>query len=250
MDIKGKAAIVTGSASGIGKGIAKKLAKYGADVVIADINDEMADVVAKEISDEFKVNCIRLHLDVTRVSSCENLAKETIAKLGGIDILVNNAGGDKAMPFWETTEEFRNWVIDFNYKGPVNCCHAVLPYMMDKQAGKIVNIASDAGRVGSSGETVYAGCKGGVIAFTKSLARELARYRINVNCVCPGPTDTPGFVEATSEKLREALKRAIPFGRIAQPEELGNAVLFFASGMSDFVTGQILSVSGGLTMAG
>jgi 2-hydroxycyclohexanecarboxyl-CoA dehydrogenase len=250
MDIKGKAAIVTGSASGIGKGIARKLAQYGANVVIADINDEMAGAVAKEISEEFKVNCIRLNLDVTKVSSCENLAKETIAKLGGIDILVNNAGGDRAMPFWETTEDFRNWVIDFNFKGPVNLCHAVIPHMMEKKAGKIVNIGSDAGRVGSSGETVYAGCKGGVIAFTKSLARELARYQINVNCVCPGPTDTPGFVEGTTEKLREALKRAIPFRRIGQPEDIGNGVLYFASGMSDFVTGQVLSVSGGLTMAG
>jgi len=226
MDLKGKKAILTGSASGIGKGIALKLAQYGADVVIADINDDQAKAVVFEISEKYNVKCINIHLDVTKVSSAENMAKETIARLGGIDIMVNNAGGDKAMPFWETTEEFRNWVVDFNYKGPVNCCHAILPHMMEKQAGKIVNIASDAGRVGSSGETVYAGCKGGVIAFTKSLARELARYRINVNCVCPGPTDTPGFVEATSEKLREALKRAIPFGRIAQPEELGNAVFF------------------------
>ncbi len=250
MDIKGKVSIVTGSASGIGKGIAMKLAQYGADVVVADINDAQAEAVAREISEKYKVDCININLDVTKVSSAENLAKETIERLGAIDILVNNAGGDRAMPFWETTEEFRNWVIDFNYKGPVNCCHAVLPHMMEKKSGKIVNIGSDAGRVGSSGETVYAGCKGGIIAFTKSLARELARYQINVNCVCPGPTDTPGFVEGTTEKLREALKRAIPFRRIGQPEDLGNGVLFFASGMSDYVTGQILSISGGLTMAG
>jgi 2-hydroxycyclohexanecarboxyl-CoA dehydrogenase len=250
MDIKGKKAIVTGSAGGIGKGIAMKLAQYGADVVIADINDDQAKAAAKEISEKYKVNCVNIHLDVTQVSSAENMAKETIHKLGAIDILVNNAGGDRAMPFWETTEDFRNWVIDFNYKGPVNCCHAVIPHMIEKQSGKIVNIGSDAGRVGSSGETVYAGCKGGVIAFSKSLARELARYKINVNCVCPGPTETPGFYEGTNEKLREALKRAIPFRRIGQPEDLGNAVLFFASGMSDFVTGQVLSVSGGLTMAG
>jgi 2-hydroxycyclohexanecarboxyl-CoA dehydrogenase len=250
MDIKGKAAIVTGSASGIGKGIAMKLAEYGANVVVADINHAQAAIVAKEISEKFKVNCININLDVTKVSSAEKLVKETIEKLGGIDILVNNAGGDRAMAFWETTEEFRNWVIDFNFKGPVNLCHAVIPHMMEKKSGKIVNIGSDAGRVGSSGETVYAGCKGGVIALTKSLARELARYQINVNCVCPGPTETPGFYEGTNEKLREALKRAIPFRRIGQPEDLGNGVLFFASGMSDFVTGQVLSVSGGLTMAG
>ena len=250
MDIKGKVSIVTGSASGIGKGIAMKLAQYGADVVVADINDAQAEAVAREISEKYKVDCININLDVTKVSSAENLAKETIERLGAIDILVNNAGGDRAMPFWETTEKFRNWVIDFNYKGPVNCCHAVLPHMMKKKSGKIVNIGSDAGRVGSSGETVYAGCKGGIIAFTKSLARELARYQINVNCVCPGPTDTPGFIEGTTEKLREALKRAIPFRRIGQPEDLGNGVLFFASGMSDYVTGQILSISGGLTMAG
>lgn len=250
MDIKGKKAIVTGAASGIGKGIAMKLAQYGADVVVADINDASAKAVSEEISEKYKVNCINVNVDVTTTFSTEKMVKETIERLGGIDILVNNAGGDRAQPFWETTEEFRDWVIDFNYKGPVNCCHAVLPHMIEKQSGKIVNIASDAGRVGSSGETVYAGAKGGVIALTKSLAREVARYRINVNCVCPGPTDTPGFVEGTTEKLREALKRAIPFRRIGQPEDLGNAVFFFASGLSDYITGQVLSVSGGLTMAG
>ena len=161
MDIKGKVAIVTGSASGIGKGIAKKLAEYGANIVVADINDDQAASVAREISEQYKVKSININLDVTKVSSAENLVKETIEKLGCIDILVNNAGGDRAMPFWETTEEFRNWVIDFNFKGPVNLCHAVIPHMMEKKAGKIVNIGSDAGRVGSSGETVYAGCKGG-----------------------------------------------------------------------------------------
>ncbi len=250
MDIKGKKAIVTGAASGIGKGIAMKLAQYGADVVVADINDKSAKAVSEEISKKYNANCINVNVDVTTAFSTEKMVKETIERLGGIDILVNNAGGDRAQPFWETTEEFRDWVIDFNYKGPVNCCHAVLPHMIEKQSGKIVNIASDAGRVGSSGETVYAGAKGGVIALTKSLAREVARYRINVNCVCPGPTDTPGFVEGTTEKLREALKRAIPFRRIGQPEDLGNAVFFFASGLSDYITGQVLSVSGGLTMAG
>ncbi len=250
MDIKGKKAIVTGAASGIGTGIAMKLAEYGADVVIADIDDEAAEAVSKKLADKYQVNCTNINLDVTSVSSCENMVRQTLEKFGGIDILVNNVGLDKAQPFWETTEEFRDWVIDINYKGPVNCCHAVVPHMLETQSGKIVNIGSDAGRVGSSGETVYAGCKGGVIALTKSLARETARYQINVNCVCPGPTDTPGFVAGTTEKLREALKRAIPFRRIGQPEDLANAVLFFASPMSDFVTGQVLSVSGGLTMAG
>lgn len=250
MDIKGKTAIITGAGQGMGKGIAKKLAQYGADVAIIDLNGETANETAEEIKELYGVKALPMKVDVTVLEETKYMAGETIARLGKIDILVNNVGWDVAQPFWETTEEFRNKLIDVNYKGPVNCCFNVVKHMIKNKAGKIVNIASDAGRVGSLGETVYAGCKGGVIAFTKSLAREVARYKINVNCVSPGPTDTPGHIEGTTEKLREALKKAIPLGRVATPEELGNAVLFFASPLSDFITGQVISVSGGLTMAG
>jgi 2-hydroxycyclohexanecarboxyl-CoA dehydrogenase len=133
--------------------------------------------------------------------------------------------------------------------GPIQVTRAFIDPMIERQAGKIVTVASDAGRVGSLGETVYSGTKGGVIAFTKGLARELARYNINVNCVCPGPTDTP-LMAAVPDKIREAFERATPMRRLARPAEIADAILFFASGRSDFVTGQVLSVSGGLTMAG
>jgi 2-hydroxycyclohexanecarboxyl-CoA dehydrogenase len=248
MDIKGKKAIVTGAGQGIGRGIALKLAQYGADIAISDINETAAQQTKAEVEKAYGVKAIVVKTDVTKLEETEMMVKTVLDKFGRIDILVNNVGWDIAQPFWQTTEEFRQKIIDINYKGLVNCSFHVVKHMIENQAGKIVSIASDAGRVGSMGETVYAGCKGGVIAFTKSLAREVARYKINVNCVSPGPTDTPGHVEGTTEKLREALKKAIPFGRVATPEELGNAVLFFASPLSDYVTGQVLSVSGGLTM--
>ena len=248
MDIKGKKAIVTGAAKGIGKGIALKLAEYGADIALVDIDDAVLVETEIEIKNRYGVDTLRHNADVADLDQTETMVDETVKGFGRIDILVNNAGFDVAQPFWETTEEFRQKIIDVNYKGPVNCCYWTVPHMIENKSGKIVNIASDAGRVGSLGETVYAGCKGGVIAFTKSLARELARYKVNVNSVSPGPTMTPGHIEGTTEKLREALKRAIPLGRQATPEEVANAVLFFASPLSDFITGQVLSVSGGLTM--
>ncbi|MBW1786105.1 MAG: 3-oxoacyl-ACP reductase FabG [Deltaproteobacteria bacterium] len=248
MDIKGKKAIVTGAAKGIGKGIALKLAEYGADIALVDIDEAVLEETEVEVKDTYGVETLRLKVDVADLDQTKTMVDETLKRWGRIDILVNNVGFDVAQPFWETTEEFRQKIIDVNYKGPVNCCYWTVPHMIENKSGKIVNIASDAGRVGSLGETVYAGCKGGVIAFTKSLARELARYKVNVNSVSPGPTMTPGHIEGTTEKLREALKRAIPLGRQATPEELANAVLFFASSLSDFVTGQVLSVSGGLTM--
>lgn len=252
MDLKGKKAIVTGAGQGIGRGIALKLAEYGADVAIADINETMAQQTKDEVEKTYGVKTIVVKTDVTKLEETERMVKTVLDKFGRIDILVNNVGWDIVQRFWETTDEFRQKLIDINYKGPVNCTFHVVKHMIENKAGKIVSIASDAGRVGSMGETVYAGCKGGVIAFTKSLAREVARYKINVNCVSPGPTETPGHIEALKgmPNLQEALKKAIPFGRVATPEEIGNAVLFFASPLSDFITGQVISVSGGLTMAG
>lgn len=248
MNIKSKIAVVTGGGRGIGEAIALKLAEYGADVVVADLDLEMARSTSEQISQKHGVRSVPMQVDVTSLDQTKKMVSDTISEFGDLNILVNNVGWDQAEKFWETTPEFWDKVIDINYRGPLNCCFNAIHHMIEKRSGKIVNIASDAGRVGSSGETVYSGCKGGVIAMTKSLAREVARYQVNVNCVCPGPTDTPGHIEGTTEKLREALKRAIPFGRVATPEEIANAVLFFASPISDFVTGQVLSVSGGLTM--
>jgi len=164
-------------------------------------------------------------------------------------VLVNGAGWGKTHPFWEGTPELWERVIALNFVGPMRLTRALLPAMIERGSGKIVNISSDAGRVGSLGETVYAGAKGGLIAFTKSLARETARYNINVNCVCPGPTETP-LLFAVPEKHLDAFKKAIPFRRFAKPTEVAAAVVFFASDQSSYVTGQVLSVSGGLTMVG
>jgi 2-hydroxycyclohexanecarboxyl-CoA dehydrogenase len=161
---------------------------------------------------------------------------------------VNAAGWDRLEPFMENTPEFWDQLVQLNYLGPVRVARAFLPAMIEARRGAIVNVASDAGRVGSMGETVYAGAKGGVIAFTKSLAREMARHEIRVNCVSPGPTDTPLF-RSLPEKMQEALERAIPLRRLGRPEEVADAILFFASDRSRFITGQVLSVSGGLTMS-
>jgi 2-hydroxycyclohexanecarboxyl-CoA dehydrogenase len=173
-------------------------------------------------------------------------------ELGPIDILVNNAGWDVLQPFVETTPELWDKIIAINYRGVLNCCKAIAPRMQARGGGKIVSISSDAARVGSTGEAVYAGCKAAIIGFSKTLARELARNRINVNVVCPGPTETALLKDAMAgrEKVLESMARGIPLRRIGQPDDLAGAVAFFASPDSDFVTGQVLSVSGGLTMAG
>ncbi|MCK6434018.1 MAG: SDR family oxidoreductase, partial [Aquabacterium sp.] len=176
-------------------------------------------------------------------------AAQVLARFGAPDILVNGAGWGKTQPFWEGTPDFWQKLIALNLMGPMQLTKALLPAMMERGSGRIVNIASDAGRVGSLGETVYSAAKGGLIAFTKSLAREVARRGITVNCVCPGPTDTP-LMAAVPDKVKEALTKAIPFRRLGQPAEVGQAVLFFGSDEASYITGQVISVSGGLTMAG
>jgi 2-hydroxycyclohexanecarboxyl-CoA dehydrogenase len=190
-------------------------------------------------------------VDVTSLQSARAMVQAVVGRFGRVDVLVNNAGWDKVEPFINNTEDTWDKVLAINLRGQVNCARAALDDMMARQRGRIINIASDAGRVGSSGECVYGAAKGGVIAFTKGLAREVARYKITVNCVCPGPTDTPLFaqVAAGNPKLAEALQKAIPFRRLARPEDIANAVVFFALDASEYITGQTLSVSGGLTMA-
>ncbi|MGH3305295.1 MAG: SDR family NAD(P)-dependent oxidoreductase [Streptosporangiaceae bacterium] len=245
MDFTDEVAVVTGAASGIGRAIATALAGHGAMVVAAD-----RDLAGAEQTAAAHGRVTAVFLDLTSNSSIGAARDAVQDRLGAVTILVNAAGWDRPGPFLETGEQFWRDVVDINYVGHVRVSHAFLPPMIAAgRGGTVVNVASDAGRVGSSGETVYAGAKGGVIAFTKSLAREVARYQITVNCVCPGPTDTPLF-QSLPESTREALVRAIPFRRVAQPEEIAAAVLFFASGMARYITGQVLSVSGGLTMAG
>lgn len=242
-------AIVTGAASGIGRATAVRLAAEGAAVIIADLNAEGAGTAAKAISDQGG-RALALEVDVTDAPAVRAMTEQAIAAFGKVDILVSNAGWDRAAPFADTNEELWDRVIAINYRGHLATTQAVLAHMRERGAGRIVIIASDAGRVGSSGEAVYSGAKGAAIAFTKALAREVARQGINVNCVAPGLVDTPllaGVAEG-NEKLIAAIVRAIPLGRTGLPEELAAAICFFASPDAAYITGQTLSVNGGLSM--
>lgn len=249
MALAGKIAVVTGGASGIGKATSIALATAGAHVFIADLNaDAGADVASQIRQGGGRADFVGV--DVTDQLSIQTFAQSVHAQVGKVDIVVNGAGWDKIEPFVNNTPDLWQKVVAINLMGPISVARAFLDPMIAARSGTIVNIASDAGRVGSSGETVYAGAKGGVVAFTKSLARELARSRITVNCVCPGPTDTPLLRASVSDKMRDALLKAIPLGRLAEAEDIAAAVLFFASSGATYVTGQVLSVSGGLTMNG
>jgi 2-hydroxycyclohexanecarboxyl-CoA dehydrogenase len=228
---EGRVAIVTGGASGIGRATALRLEAEGATVVVADLN------AAEPV-------------DVTDAAAVRAFVGRVRERLGKVDILVSNAGWDRAGLFLETSEELWDKVIDINYRGHLAVTHAVLPLMVERGYGRVVTVASDAGRVGSSGEVVYSGAKGAVIAFTKAIAREVARHGINVNCVAPGLVDTPLLAGITgdNENLMGAIIRSIPLRRTGRPEEIAAAVCFFASADADYVTGQTLSVNGGLTM--
>lgn len=240
-----KIAIVTGAGQGIGAGIATKLAAEGATVVVADVNEETAKATAAALG----ARAVGIRTDVTDRDSVEAMVDQVVAAFGRVDVLVNNAGWDKGEPFVESVPETWDRIVQINLYGVFNTCKKVLPIMTAQGSGSVINLGSDAGRVGSSGEAVYSAAKGGVIAFTKATARELARSQVRVNCVCPGPTDTALFASIGGEKLREALERAIPLRRLGQPEDLANAVAFLASEEASFITGQTVSVSGGLTMS-
>jgi 2-hydroxycyclohexanecarboxyl-CoA dehydrogenase len=248
MKLEGKTALITGGASGIGRATVLQFAKAGARVICADINEKAGAELAKEAADA-KLAVEAVGIDLSNSQATRKCAADVLAKHGRVDILVNAAGWGDIQNFMDNQPDFMERVIAINLGGPIHLTQALLPPMIAAGKGKIINVASDAGRVGSGGETVYAAAKGGVIAFTKSLAREVARYAINVNCVCPGPTDTP-MLATRSEKLREAFLKAIPFRRFAKPEEMADAIQFFASDRSAYITGQVISVSGGLTFAG
>jgi 2-hydroxycyclohexanecarboxyl-CoA dehydrogenase len=247
-------ALVTGGAQGIGRGITAALAAQGFRVAIADLNIETATQTAKDLS-QAGGTVIAVEVNVTDTASVQAGVRTVEHELGPVEVVVNNAGWDDFMPFVATTEEFWDKVLDINLKGALRVTKTVLPGMIERGFGRVINIGSDAGRVGSSLESVYSGAKGGIIAFTKTLAREVATDGITANTVCPGPTDTPmlrTFIDGAgqnAEKVISGMVRAVPMRRLGTPEDIGPAVAFFASDAAGFITGQTLSVSGGLTMA-
>ena len=246
--------VITGGGGGIGGATCRRFGAQGAQVAVFDLNLEAAEKVASMVrADGGKAQAFQC--DITDRDSVNAAVAAAEQKFGPIDVLVNNAGWDIFKPFTKTEPAQWDKLIAINLTGALHMHHAVLPGMAARKKGRIVNIASDAARVGSSGEAVYAACKGGLVAFSKTLAREHARHNITVNVVCPGPTDTALFAEykegaGNPEKLMEAFTRSIPLGRIGKPDDLPGAILFFASEDAAFVTGQVLSVSGGLTMNG
>ncbi len=250
--LREKHVLITGAAGGIGQALCQRFAEEGAVVLATDLDESRlatlrAGLLAAGHACEVSV------LDITDYAAVAATVATLIANHGRIDVLVNNAGWDLPSLFLDTTPDFWQKVIAVNLNGPLNLQHCVVKHMVSAGGGKVVNIASDAGRVGSSGEAVYSACKGGIIAFPKTLAREVARANVRVNCVCPGPTETPLLQSFAGEgdygkKLLEGLRRAIPLKRLGRPEDLAGMVAFLASEDADFITGQTISVSGGLTM--
>ena len=246
-ELNNRIVIVTGAASGIGRGIATRIAAAGATVVVADLDETKSQETAAALGN----GSVGIAVDVTDRAKVDAMTAQVIDTFGRIDVLVNNAGWDKVEPFMDSMPETWDRVIAINLIGTLNCTQSVATHMIAASSGAVISIGSDAGRVGSSGEAVYSAAKGGIISFTKTFAREVARHQITANCVCPGPADTPLFAEISADnpKLRTALEKAIPMRRLAHPDDLANAVAFFASPDSAYITGQTLSVSGGLTMA-
>jgi 2-hydroxycyclohexanecarboxyl-CoA dehydrogenase len=250
MPLQDRVAVVTGGGRGIGEAIVGGLAAAGASVAVWDLDEERALEVAKAVAGEYGGRTAGVRVNVSDASSVDAAVSRTEEDLGAIDILVNNAGVDVIGPFLDSDPAAWARIIDVNLRGPITTCHRIVRDMVARGRGRVVNLGSDAGKVGSSGEAVYSATKGGVIAFTKTLAREVASSGVTVNCVCPGPTDTALLdqVAQASQKLYDSLARAIPLKRIAQPGDIAPAVVFLASDEAGYITGQALSVSGGLTM--
>jgi 2-hydroxycyclohexanecarboxyl-CoA dehydrogenase len=252
--LSGKNVIVTGGGGAIGGAICRRFAEYGCRVGVFDKNLEAANKVAGEIA-KAGGRAFVSGADIADYAAVARAIGQFESEMGPTDILVNNAGWDRFVNFIDTTPELWDQLIAINLRGPLNMSHVVLKGMATRGHGRIVNIASDAGRVGSSQEAVYSACKGGIIAFTKTVAREMARKGITLNSVCPGPTDTPLLAavagdDERGQKVRAALIGAIPMKRVGQPDDIPGAVCFLASDDAAFITGQTISVSGGLTMHG
>lgn len=252
--LKDGVALVTGAAGGIGQAICQRLVAEGVRLAAADMNE----AALAELAENLRAaggDVLPLSFDITDAGQVADAVANAHGHFGQIDILVNNAGWDIARPFLETGPELWDKIVSINLMGPLNLHKAVLPHMIAAGGGKVINIASDAGRVGSSGESVYSACKGGVIAFSKTMARECARANVRVNVVCPGPTDTALLRSFVGEgeygqKIYDKLQKAIPLKRLGQPDDIPGMIAFFASSDADFITGQVISVSGGLTMHG
>lgn len=248
--LSGKHVLVTGGGSGIGAAISHRLAIDGCRVSIFDVNIESAERVASDIrKDGFVADAV--HVDITDRSQIADGIQTVERTAGPIFGLVNNAGWDRAIRFLDSSPDDWEKVIDINLRGPINVTHAVATGMAARKIGRVVFIASDAGRVGSSGESIYSACKGGVIALAKTLARELAGSGVTVNCLCPGPTETPLLANLDPDgTLVDALRRAIPLKRLAKPDDYPGMVSFMLSDDAAYMTGQTVSISGGLTMHG
>lgn len=244
-----RVAFITGAGRGIGREIARTLASRGMKIIVTDINLDNANETVS-ILKEAGGEAVAVFCDVTKLESVQEAVATSLTHYEKIDVLVNNAGWDKVEPFLKSEPSTWKLIVDINLMGQIHTCKEILPLMIQNGYGKVVNIASDSGRVGSSGEAVYSAAKGGVIAFTKTMAREMARHKLNVNCISPGPSNTPLFEEIGSynQGIATALEKAIPFRRLAQPSDIANAVAFLASDDAEYVTGQTLSVNGGLAM--
>lgn len=253
-NLQDKTVIVTGGAGGIGSATCRRFAEAGAKVAVFDMNLEAATQVADEIKSA-GAQAVAFKCDITNRAEVDAAVVGTIETLGPVDVLVNNAGWDVFKPFLKTNPDEWTKLIAINLTGALNMLHSVLPSMVERNTGRVVTVASDAARGGSSGEAVYSACKGGLVSLSKTLAREHSRHNITFNVVCPGPTDTALLADVAEgardpAKLLEAFRSAIPLGRLGQPDDLAGAIVFFGSDAASFITGQVISVSGGLTMHG
>ncbi len=255
VDLAGKSVVVTGGARGIGRAIAHEFANAGSDVVIGDFRFDEATKTALELSEVSGNRVVAVRTDVTSLEEVHRLRDEALRLFGKIDVLVNSAGWDRLLPFIKTTPDMWDRVIAINFKGVVHTCHAILPHMVRRKQGAIVNLSSDTAHVGSFGEAIYAASKAAVIAFSKTLAREHARDSIRVNSLCPGLVDTPLIEEMKDDdeftrKILDSIVNYIPFKRLGRPEEIAAMAMFLASDAASYVTGQVFSVNGGLNMVG